>query len=448
MAIPANIAVGWPSTAGSIPSGWSRETALDARYILGAATGADTDLTTDRGNTTHTHTSPAHTPLQDPHDHVGYSDWPDSSQLDAGFGTTRKWTSDTHTHEITVDPTTAVNDAVSITVDATSNDLAYAEVIWIKSDGTPTTIPSGAVAFYASDTLPSSWSRVYGNRYLKGAAAAGSGGSTGGSNTHTHTSPAHTHTQSSHSHTGTSGTSFDGGKTGTGSDSMANSTHRHVITLSNETATNQSVTTTISSGSHEPPYSKINAVQSFAATLPTDIICLWLGTHAGIPTGWERYTALDGKWIKNSNADGEVGSTGGAATHTHTASSCQPVQDFHEHYSYTDGGPTTVNSVSSGLRTVATAGHTHVWYFDGNTATNQSAAVTIDSISSGAAYPKHRTVIFAKFVGGETPPGPTVSVSCYTSYSMNVFDFGGPEAFLTPEASKKIAQGDLRFVPR
>lgn len=445
MAIPANIAIGWPSTAASIPTGWTRETALDARYLLGAATGADTDLTTDRGNTSHTHTSPAHTPIQDPHDHIGYSEFTDSTVLAAGFGSTRNWTGELHYHDITYGTATPTNDAVAITVDSTSNDLAYAEVIWIKSDGTPTSIPSGAVAFYASDTLPTNWSRVYGNRYLKGATAGGNGGSTGGSNTHTHTSPAHTHTQSSHYHVGTSDTTFDTGNAGTGVDSIAARTHKHVVTLSTDTATNQSVTTTISSSSHEPPYSKINIIQSSAATLPTDIICLWLGTHTGIPSGWDRYTSLDGKWIKGSNADSEVGTTGGSATHTHTASSCQPIQDFHEHAGYSDGGPTVVNSVSSGTRVVATSGHTHIWYTDGTTATNQSAAVTIDSISSGAAYPKHRTVIFVKFSGSTTP---TVSRSCYTSYEIGLFDLGGPEAQLLPEVLKKIAQGDLRFVPR
>src|SRR5689334_4283668 len=171
MAVPANICVAWPSTVASIPAGWSRETTLDSRYILGAAAGADADLTTDRGSTTHTHTSPSHTPTQNSHTHAFQA----TGDADTSIvtGTIGGVAADViHRHDpVNSDPTTATNNGIAITVDATSNDLAYVEVIWIKSDGTPTVLPSGCVAFFASDSLPAGWSRVHGDRYLKGATA-------------------------------------------------------------------------------------------------------------------------------------------------------------------------------------------------------------------------------------------------------------------------------------
>jgi hypothetical protein len=35
----------------------------------------------------------------------------------------------------------------------------------------------------------------------------------------------------------------------------------------------------------------------------------------------------------------------------------------------------------------------------------------------------------------------------YTSYTLGLFDLGSPQDEILPEAAKKIAQGDLRFVP-
>lgn len=448
MAVPANICIAWPSTVVSIPAGWSRETTLDSRYILGASTGADTDLSTNRGNATHTHTSPSHNPVQDPHTHqVGTSDVPSPIIVSGGGAGTSA--SDTHQHDpVNSNVTTATNTGVAITINAnTSNDLPYTEVIWIKSDGTPTGMPSGSVAFFASDTLPSGWSRVYGDTYLKGATAAGNGGSTGGSATHTHTSPAHTHTQSSHAHTATSGIGTSVLGKGAGTQVVASGPHTHSVSLLTTTASNQAVTTTITAANHEPPYKKINSIQASALDLPTNLICLWLGTNAGVPSGWLRYTAMDGLFLKNALSAGQTGTTGGATSHTHTASDCQPIQDPHQHIITDNGSSGTTTAKNIGLNNLVADAHIHAtWDQYATTATNQAVAVTIDACTAGAAYPLHRTVIFVQFQGS-TPPV-TVRLGGYTSYDINRFDTGSPDAQILPEAQKKIAQGDLRFVPR
>lgn len=451
MAVPTNIIVAWPSTAASIPTGWTRVTELDGRYILGASAAADADLTTDRGNTTHTHTSPSHTPTQNAHTHtVGTPGNDASDHVDGGASTGSFAAAFEHGH-VNANSTSATgtNNGVAITVDATSNDLAYVEVIWIKSDGTPISLPTGCIAFFASDTLPSGWTRVHGNKYLKGAAASSDGGGTGGSNTHTHTSPAHTHTQNSHTHGSFNSGAGDiaGDRKGSTSSVSNLTSHVHTLSLLASTPTNQSVTTTINSGSHEPPFKKLNHIQAGSADLPDQVICLWGGTAASIPTNWSRFTGMDGQWCKAANADGESNSTtGGSAQHNHTASNCQPTQNAHTH-TVNDGGPTTttgldiINFTQHSMST-----HTHSdWQVSSEVATNNSVAVTIDDCTSGAAYPKHRTLIFIQFTESV---GPTVSLGGYTSYDLNLFDIGDPFNAVPLETAQKVWSRKPQFSRR
>lgn len=454
MAIPANIIIGWPSTAASIPSGWTRETALDGRYIVGAAASAAADLSTDRGSSSHTHTSPSHTPIQNSHTHLFYTLGNDASPTQAfTSGTNVFIVSSTHSHDVATSlGATAVNDPVSITVDATSNDLAYALVIWIKSNGTPTQLPLGCVALFASDALPAGWTRVFADRYLKGAAAGGDGGTTGGSNTHNHTSPAHTHTQQPHSHgatTSSTATGISTRKNTTSAVNVSGALHTHSVSLNATTGTNQAETTVIASSNHEPPYKKLNIIQSSAADLPLNIIALWGGADGNsIPDGWDRFTSMDGKWHKGANIDGESNSTtGGSSQHNHTASDCAPVIDPHSHTG-TDGGASAVTAAvsSSGAARAAKTTHTHSgWIGDPADSTNNPCSVTIDNCAAEAAYPPYRTVIFIQYTN--SAPKNRVGVSGITTYQTdelyNRADIsGGP----LPEELARIWAGDRRFM--
>src|SRR3990167_257329 len=142
MAIIENgIIVVWPSTVASIPSGWSRKTELDSRYVRISLTGNDADLTTNNGNTSHTHTHTAHTHTITGGTHTAVRH-PNTSPITTVMGT--------HSH-----PSVASANA-TITVDASTNDYLRLDVIFIMSDGTPTGIPSTAIAMYLSDGLPTS----------------------------------------------------------------------------------------------------------------------------------------------------------------------------------------------------------------------------------------------------------------------------------------------------
>lgn len=436
--VAANIAVAWPSTNASIPSGWSRETALDTRFIQGAATAADADLTTDRGNTTHTHTSPSHTPTQNSHTHLVIDLGDDGTSLVAGFGSPSVNMSPIGHFHVGVlgdtgtafnsGSTTATNNGIAITVNAnTTNDPPYVKVIWIKSDGTPTGIPNAAYAFFSSDTLPSGWSRVQGNTYLKGAdASGGDGGGTGGSTTHGHTSPAHTHTQNSHTHSGNSPTGdIATARKSTAGTNYSRSSHVHTITGAAATATNNSVTTTINDATNvEPVYKKLNIISNGTggADLPDQVIAVWLGTHAGIPTDWARFTSMDGYFVKGANANGESNvTTGGATQHNHTASNCQPTQNAHSHSWSGTGGSTSSSATGTGV-SISGSGHTHTWSEDTDggvypTATNNSIAVTIDNCTAEDAYPKYRRVIFVQY----TTPSVSTSVKDLIGIGMIPF---------------------------
>lgn len=447
MSVPANVIVGWPSTAASIPAGWVRETALDSRYIAGAATGADGDPTTDQGFATHTHTSPSHTPIQNPHSHEFDANG-DANLTGSGSGNPGTAATFDHTHPAaTGAATTATNQGVAITVNATSNDLAFMTVIWIKSDGTPTSLPSGCVAFFDSDTLPANWSRVAGDTYLKGAATGADGGTTGGSNTHTHTSPAHTHLQNAHSHAAATSSQADfANKCGGGGSLFASGAHTHDVTLVLATATNQAVTTTLGTSNHEPPFKKLNIIKAAANDLPTSIIAVWLGANSAVPSGWSRYTGMDSTWLKGAAANGQVGTTGGATQHTHTATDCLPIQDAHTHsYNSTVNAGTVTHSGS--LNQLAVNGHIHSWNIGTTVATNQTTAVSIDNNTAGSAFPSFRTVIFIQFTGVV----PTVTPHIVTTYDVMWPPMGANmEVILgrpTPEQQAAITRGDFRHAP-
>jgi len=218
------------------------------------------------------------------------------------------------------------------------------------------------------------------------------------------------------------------------------------VALQATTGTNQSVTTTIDAANGEPPFKKLNIITPGADSFPTNIIALWLGTNAGIPATWTRYSGMDGKWLKGAAINGESGvTTGGGTQHSHTASNCQPIQNSHTHTTLSNVATATTTAADGG-NTFAADGHNHdSWDTSSDTPTNNAVAVTIDLCTANAALPKHRTVIYVQFTGTTPPSTPKPTI---TSYDLNLFDLGNPYTGLLPEAEHRIAAGDLRHLPR
>lgn len=106
-----------------------------------------------------------------------------------------------------------------------------------------------------------------------------------------------------------------------------------------------------------------------------NIIIPWSGTHAGIPAGWARHTALDGKFPKASGT-GSAGDTGGSATHTHTSTA-------HTHSGIASHAHTmTLSGVSGNVQT----GNSSLYPLKGtHTHSATSGSTSSVSVSSEAA---------------------------------------------------------------
>ncbi len=203
--IPADMILGWPGTVGTIPSGWSRVTALDGYFPMGApGTGAPTAT---GGSTNHTHTGPAHTHNIQPHLHlVGGSVTASNVSTDSGRynGATYAQANQPHTHTRPAQTGTAGNHTSGSTAAAISGALfptpPYFEVIWIKSTGSQTSYPVGRARLVRRVGVRVETYAPGSGRFLRGAAAAGNGGGTGGSTFHLHSALDHTHLGALHSH--------------------------------------------------------------------------------------------------------------------------------------------------------------------------------------------------------------------------------------------------------
>ncbi len=164
--------------------------------------------------------------------------------------------------------------AWQIASDATGNMILY----WDGASAIPTNwscLSCGSGTFYQRFTMGST---TY--------------NSTGGATTHTHTGTGSVNASSLSS-------------TEPGSGAVAPVAHSHTYTP------------TISTVSNLPSYRQLRVIQYTAsagepATIPTGAIAIF---DATVPTGWTRYSAQDGYYVRGENTPG---TTGGANTHTHT----------------------------------------------------------------------------------------------------------------------------------
>lgn len=113
--------------------------------------------------------------------------------------------------------------------------------------------------------------------------------------------------------------------------------------------------------------------------LPRDLVFMWPSTGASVPSGWDRVTALDGRYLKGvANGATQPGTTGGAETHSHTTSGHTHTMD-HLHTAGANTGSATLafNSNDGAAGTLAyPSGHTH---------TRPSTNSTV--VGSGSASP-------------------------------------------------------------
>ncbi len=234
----------------------------------------------------------------------------------------------------------------SISVDSKSNLPSYRGLKVIKCDteGTPTTIPAGAIALFDAST-PSGWIRYSAqDDYYIYCLDTASG--TGGSNTHQHTVSGTTAAASS---TGVSG--------GLGN-SASYVDHTHTFSQVTDIPNN------------EPSYitSYLGKKDSDGAPV-VGTIGMWDGTP---PSGWtvlsDEGGALYQAFIRAAN---EYGTTGGSSAHSHTD------------VSNATGSSSSIVTVG-GSTPIAKSDHTHT--------------LTV-SLSAADHTPPYIEVIFAKYTG-------------------------------------------------
>lgn len=182
--------------------------------------------------------------------------------------------------------------------------------------------------FWDSTFIPTGWtcvscspSHAFYQRFIVGSSTAGVNG---GAATHTHTA--------------TGAVAASSGSQSVDTNNQATPTVAHTHTY----------TPTISAPSNLPPYRQLAVIQYNSTgeppSIPTGAIAIFDTT---VPSGWTRYSAQDGTFIR-SESTSTIGTTGGSATHTHTITG------------NTGASAGTANIRNPGTSvTVAAAAHTH-----------------------------------------------------------------------------------------
>lgn len=419
--VPENVIILWPGTVAAIPSGWSRETTLDGKYVKGTADGVNPGGT--GGAASHTHTvSGTHSHTMASHTHNvtfgnSYNDKEGTS--DSGGSTTRSG----HTHSGTTSATSGGGlSAVSVTYDSVANDPNYLTFIFIKSDGTPVGIPSGGVILVNDASYEENvggWAGFYScaggvtgtpalsYSFLKGADTGEDGGDSGGSTQNLHLLT-HTHVVSSHTHTGTvPRTVLSGRDSDNDSSENPRNDHTHSFTTSGFTdvlGTNP----TLSTGEVvQPAHTYLLPAQnkSGADLLPPGLIGFWLGTLASIPAGWvlcdgsQGTTDMRGRHLKCSVSTADIGNTGGSNTHTHASQNHTHTVSVAHSHSWT-ASHSGLGALDRGGSTayvfIDRTGAFHNATTDNATSTYSNAATSADSSSN---EPEYVEVAFIQFLG-------------------------------------------------
>lgn len=418
MRIPKDVILVWPSTNASIPSGWSRETALDGKFPKAWGTQNPNET---GGNETHTHTSPAHTHTMANHNHYIVTTTNAHEEGSTGESQViRNTRNGSHYHTGYIPINSSSISSTSVTYGDCSNRPPYYDLIFIKA-GLSSILKQNIIALWGgwngNNNPPSNWQECNGangshdlrGKYLRGADNGADAGTTGGSYTNVH-NISHGHTDS-HSHFGYSGDNNTGssnkntdGNGGTESWKKCIGNHGHNIELYTY---NGSVNSTISitcDETVEPEYKKLLAIQfKTGAIKEKGIIGLWLGSTSNIPKGWVLCDGNNGtldlrnKFIKIANNSSEIGQTGGSNTHSHGAKPhSHQHTSTHAHSGVVYGGGWGEGPRESGHNFWSknvTNPHT-LQSVSNETVSYNSANTTADSASN---EPEYRTAVFIQY---------------------------------------------------
>jgi hypothetical protein len=463
--IPSGFIVGWPSTVGSIPSGWSRVTALDGLFPRGSA--ATTSGATG-GTASHQHTTPGHEHHINSHTHSvgGSTGSSNSSTTSARFnGASQQQADQPHTHTRAANTGSggaATSGSASPATDSANNLPAYRDVIWIQSNGSPAAFTAGTLVYSAETVAGWADDASSSGRYLRGAGTGANGGATGGSNTHSHTVASHSHTGASHSHSlGNTGLSnplstIEAGDGSSQPEWLPRHTHPQTVGSSSTGSTNSSdggVTDTVSL---EPPNRRLRILANLAGGLQTRMIGLYRGDAGALPATMVRCDGSNGTpdmrdWFARERGADSLGTTGGATTHSHTTGSHSHTMSSHTHT--TSVGASQTNSLErpsfGDLGDSPTVGHTHTSGNTGSTTptTQTSASGSTDTVSH---VPQYEDVHFVRLEGVSTVTG--VAIPQIITSEIAEITIEAPTAFsdllATESGSLEICPDSSYDLPR
>ena len=416
--IPENIIVAWPGTTVG-PFGWSRETALDSKYIKGWTNTVDPG--TSGGALTHKHATVSHSHTVN-HTHTIPDSGTASTNSNRDINTTNPLQTHTHLSNGSTDNPEASYDLAAATPDTSTdnNEPACFDVIYLKSGGAAFGIPDGAICLwtYSTTAVPSGWQLCNGSggavdcrsRFLRGAVTAGDGGGTGGNDAHVHTVVNHDHGGTrSHVHPTMASSTTAAGFNTAGSISgttafVATSSHTHTLTFGSTSpvVSNQSAADDLSSEANIPPYTTVGFIQNVSGSVstPDRIICLWIGTLATIPTNWYKCDGTNGTmdlrdmYPRCCATLAGIGGTGGTLTHTHTAEGHTHPVAAHTHTVTAGVGANA--SRTAGAVVTAASSHVHTFAATGSSSfTSGSTTPTVSNYT--VTQPPYYQVCFVEY---------------------------------------------------
>lgn len=439
--IPADLILAWPGTVASIPSGWTRVTAMDDRYPKGASTTAAPSAT--GGTSSHTHTTPSHTHVLGVHSHLlgGNTATSSSSTTSARYsGAGISQANQPHYHvrpSATYGHDGGHSGSTSAGATTGNNIPATREVVWIESDGLQASYPTGILG-WATESV-SGWvddTDSFG-RFLKGAAPAGDGGTNSGGATHTHAVNSHTHIGFSHDHA-VNATSLSvpvGVDAGYGSSTprwLPRHTHPMDVVAASTGSLSSASGGNTGSSTREPLHRRLRVLRNTGGGIQTRIIGLYLGAVADLDP---LLTLCDGNngtpdmraYFSRDRGSDSVNSVGGSSTHTHSVPT--HTHSIGSHVHDTNVGTSNTGSYLApsfgDLGSSPTTSHTHS---SGNTASATPTRSNSGSGTTGSAshIPPYREAHFVRLDGtisGGPLPVPELKVSDFASVTVPSFTY-------------------------
>lgn len=440
--IPSDLILGWPGSVASIPSGWTRVTALDDRYPRGTSTTGVPSAT--GGNASHSHTTPGHTHLIGAHSHSvgGNTGSSNSSTTSARYnnaGISQANQPHSHARPSATGVRAAANSGSSSPGTSSTNNVPPTRtVIWISSDGAQASYPVGILGWSAENV--SGWvddSDSVG-RFLKGAGAGQGGGVNSGSSAHTHTVSDHTHTGSTHNHTlaNTGSSNPVGVDAGYGvSTPRWLPRHTHPMSVGSISTGNLHSANGGTTGSVnlEPPNRRLRVLRNTGGGTQTRIIGLYVGDVAGLDPLLTLCNGSNGTpdmrtWFCRDKGSDSVNSTGGSSTHTHTTPSHTHTMPTHTHTT----NVLTSTTGSYEAPSFGDLGDSPTTSHDHSSSNTNETTPSRSSVSSGATnsvnhIPPYREVHFVRLDGtisGGPLPVPELKTSEFSSITVPAFTYG------------------------